>query len=264
MEQTRYSLLTAIITTSLVLLVLGSLALHQDSRVLASPRKSVVTHTSIDADLRAQVGERSFWFGPPLPAPEIRVVIFQAARTNSSIIQREFDTLAIVPDMNATYKYSSCDADLLTEAREGGWVAWPEPESKKIRPEEYLAQRISQYSDFVAHARRINQTLTVSSEAATLFHVDAEFRSQRLLQIQNAANSVFHKRPLRMAVAYFSEFTDQIFVLIPDINEMVTFSVIKVCSGTETVQVGREVPLSAVRSDLRRKIEATSTIVLLK
>jgi hypothetical protein len=67
-----------------------------------------------------------------------------------------------------------------------------------------------------------------------------------------------------MAVAYFSEFTDQIFVLIPDINEMVTFSVIKVCSGTEAVQVGREVPLSAVRSDLRRKIEATSTIVLLK
>jgi hypothetical protein len=45
---------------------------------------------------------------------------------------------------------------------------------------------------------------------------------------------------------------------------MVTFSVIKACSGTETVQVGREVPLSAVRSDLRKKIEATSTIVLLK
>jgi hypothetical protein len=247
-----------------VWLVLGSLVLHQDSPLLALPRKSVDTHSSIDADLRAQVGERSFWFGPPLQASEIRVVIFQAAGTNSSITKREFEALAIVPDMNATYKYSFCGDDLHTAAREGGWVAWPEPESKKIPPDEYLAQQISQYSEFVAHARRIDQALTISSEATTLFHVKAEFRGRRLLQIQNAANSLFHKRPLRMAVANFSEFTEQIFVLIPDINEMVTFSVIKACSGTETVQVGREVPLSAVRSDLRKKIEATSTIVLLK
>jgi hypothetical protein len=264
MERTKYSLLIATITTSFVLLVLSPLAQRQDSLLFALPRKSSVAHPSVDADLRAQLGERSFCFGPPLPATEMRLVLFQAAETNGSAMQREFDALAILPDINATYKYRFCGDRLLTVGGEGRWVAWPEPESKKISPDEYLAQQISRFSEFVAHAGRVDQALTVGSEATTLFHVDAEFKGRRLLQIQNAANSLFRKRPLRMTIADFSEFTDQIFVLIPDISEMVTFSVIQACSGTATVQVGREVPLSSVRSDLRKKIEENSTIVLLK
>jgi hypothetical protein len=128
----------------------------------------------------------------------------------------------------------------------------------------YLSSQLARFSDFVVHARRIEHALTIDSDPSVLFRVDSEFGIHRTAQIEHAARTLFHKRPLSLTIAGFSRNTDQILALVPSLGKLVTFSVVHSCSGDESIEIGRIEPLKSIRPDLRKRIEANSKIAAIK
>lgn len=164
--------------------------------------------------------------------------------------------LAIVPALNATYRFQLCGRTLVVQEASGI--------SPKIAPEKYLSDELARFSGFVAHAKKSVQVLTISSSPSALFHADAEFKARRISQIRDAAEELFQGRPLQVTIADFSPFTDQINALIPAIRQMVTFSVVRSCSARDVVSVGRELPLASIRVALRKRIEANSIVTSIR
>jgi len=232
--------------------------------ISTAPSQQTLAFSRIADDIQADVGERSFWDRIPLPASEVRLVVFEANNAQTTGARADYDALAFVPELNATYEYRFCGEHVLRVWQEDLWITWTRwawsPGGKEVSADEYLAQKSSQFSDFVVRASRTDQTLALSSDPARLFRVSPEFKAQRTAQIQEAAARLFHKR-LQMQVANFSEYSDKINALIPSIDQMVTFNVVRACSEPDEIVVGRDYPLSATRSDLRKKIEANNTTV---
>jgi hypothetical protein len=226
-----------------------------------------VTYSRIANDIRADTGERSFWDEIPLPTSEVRLIIFEVDDPKVVASAATFDALAIVPELNATYKYRICGERVLRVWSEDGWITWTpwvwSPGGKKINPDDYTAQQISKFSDFVSHAKRTDRVLTITRDPAILFDADPEFKAQRMAQIRQAAKEFYHKS-VRIEVASFSEATNQINTVIPAAGEMVSFTVIRECSKEDDVEVGKVYPLRSVRSDLWKKIEANSTTLLVE
>jgi hypothetical protein len=264
---TRCSSRIAIIPISILGLVLALSAGAQNLVSVTPAQEPLVVHSGVVEDVSASLGERSFWDGIPLPVSAIPVVIFQTSGPTAPSATFDYDALVIVPELNAAYKYRFCGERVFRVWKEDLWITWTpwawSPGGKKVGSDDYLAQQISRFSDFVSHAKRIDRILEISTDPAKLFHVDPQFKAQRLAQIQRAATELFHK-PLRIEVADFSDSTEEIDTLIPAIGQMVTFHVSRACSKADEVEVGKEYPLQATRSELRKKIEANSTVLLAK
>lgn len=250
---------------------LGFLALTFSSPARAQAPTSTalsqqsLSYSRIADDIQAHVGERSFWDQIPLPALEVRLVVFAADNTQTATARADYDALAIIPELNATYEYRFCGERVLRVWQEDLWITWTpwtwSPGGKRLNADDYLAQTVSRFADFVSRAIRMDQTLALSSDPARLFRVSPEFKAQRIAQIQEAATQLFHQR-LQMQVANFSEYSDKIDALIPLIDQMVTFNVVRACSEPDEVVVGRDYSLRTIRPDLRTKIEANYTIIM--
>ncbi len=255
------SLITRIIRTSAVwALVLLLPTGHSFAGVDLTQGTPASAH-AITAPLAAYIAEQSFWMGIVLPQKQVTVIIFvsdEPASTSRS------EVLAIVPDLNVTLKSQLCGQTLIPEGGSVGWLGWSDSTATKLPPDEYLTKQVTQYSNFVAHAQRTESVLTIESDPADIFRIEKGLKIRRISEIRRSAEQFFHKRPLHLQISNFSEFTNQINVLIPEINEMVTFSVVPTCSGGETVQVGRELPLSSIRSNLRQAIDSHSTAAVIK
>lgn len=248
MEEHSTSINTGIIRISVLWLALfaitqASISGPSQRQERRDPDRLVVDHLS------AIIAEDNFWRGSSLPEHEAVVLYWQKASASVGIAGNS-EVLAIVPALNATYRFKLCSETLVLQ--EGSGI------SPKIAPEKYLNGEIVRFSDFVARARRSDQVLTINSVPATLFHAGAEFKARRISQIRNAADGLYRERPLQMTIAEFSPFTDQINTLIPRTQQMVTFSVVHSCSSADVVSVGRVLPLASISADLRKRIAANS------
>lgn len=250
---------TSLLCLSLVYFGLGQ-SLDDVTRTSGIP---AVDRAKVAKELSATIGEHSFWTGIQLPTAKLHAIIFDAQKTQENR-DSDFDVLAIVPDINATYRYRLCEQRAIPVGRTEGWLTWLYSDANRVGADEYGNQVISQFHKFIAHAKRSDETLTIASGSAALFRVHPELKATRLAEIQRAAGELFHKRPLRLLVANFSETTEQINALAPGLGEMVTFSVNHSCAAKDRVEVGREVPLKPVRPELRARIEANSTILTLR
>jgi hypothetical protein len=260
----KYSSSILITRISLLCLAVGFAAI---ALAPAAQSQQSVIYSGIANDISADTGERSFWDEIPLPASEVRLIIFEADDPKGGGSATAFDALAIVPELNATYEYRLCGERVLRVWSEDLWITWTpwvwSPGGKKIDPDEYTTRQISKFSDFVSHAKRTDRVLGLTRDPATLFHARPDFKAERIAQLRQAAMEFFRKS-LRIEVANFSEATNQINTVIPATGEMVTFSVIRECSKDDDVEVGKVYPLRSVRPDLWKKIEANSTTLLVK
>ena len=258
---TKYSSTITIMRISLVWLSV-MVSVQAQNTLSGASRGVRASQLEMIEDIKADVGERNFWGGIALPSRDLRLVLFETA--SSSIgTGASFDALAILPDLNAIYKYRLCGRKFLSVGQEGGWLTWSHPGGKQVSPDEYLTKQLARFADFVNRAKRSDQALSIESDPSSLFHPDSVLRGQRVAQIKSAIRTLFH-RPLKVKIAAFSQFTSQIHVLIPEIGEMVTISVMRPCSEAESVEVGREVPLKSVRKDLLDKIEVNSAVIAIK
>ncbi len=260
----KYSSIIQIIRTSFLCFAIGFLTQAQSSAPTTMGHEVSVARSNIANGIKADVGERSFWDGIPLPSTEMRLIIFEADNAKRDQTVSEFDALAIVPELNSVFEYRFCSGRVLLVSEEQLWITWSpwqwSPGGKRLSSDEYMAQQMSRFSDFTSHAKRQDQDLAISSDPAELFHVDPQFRTRRIAQIQHAAMEMLHKR-LQIRVANFSQFTDKIDAVLPGAGEMVTFTVHRSCSGEDTVEWGKDLPLKSIRVDLRKRIEANSSVV---
>jgi len=260
----KYFSLIQITRISLLCLAISSSSQAQNLAPLVPGQKVSAASSPVADWIRADVEERSFWDGIPLPTHEMRIIIFETDIPRGDQTASGFDVLAMVPELNSVFEYRSCPERVIPVWDEQLWITWSpwqwSPGGKRLSSDEYMAQQMSRFSDFVSHAKRLDQDLAISSDSAELFHVDPEFKSRRIAQIQGAAKQLLHKHP-QMRVANFSQFTDKIDALVPDISEMVTFSVHRSCSGEDTVEWGKDLPLKSIRVDLRKRIEANSSSI---
>jgi hypothetical protein len=263
----KYSSSIQITLISLLSFLLVCPSRAQDVRSTASTGEVSPVRTAVATKIEAIVGERSFWDAIPLPAPEMRLVIFELDTPKAGDPPPGFDVLAIVPELNSTFEYRSCEKRALSVWDEQLWITWSKwqwsPGGKALGADEYMAQQMSRFSDFVSHAKRADQVLTISSDPAALFHVDPQFKARRMSQIQHIARDLFHKR-LQMRVANFSESTDRIAAIVPAAGQLVTFGVNSSCSSQDSLVVGNDLPLKSMRLDLRKRIEANSSILEIK
>lgn len=210
---------------------------------------------SISAPIAAYISEQSFWRGATLPSKQVQLVLF-LRRDSSSASNASTEVLAIVPELNATFRSRLCGETLLPEGGWTGWLGWIDSTSTKIDPDEYLKTEISRFTEVVRAAQRSDTTLSLGEpDPAVLFKIDRKNRDRRIAQIEEVAGELYQSRPLRMRISDFSEFTTQINAEFPDQGTMVTFAVIRGCRGADKVVVGKELPLRSVRADLRKLIE---------
>src|SRR5271169_3206482 len=117
--------------TSSLSLMLAFLAYPQ--RLLSKPQKeSPSAHQAIAKDVGSRIGEFCFWAGIPIPATEMRMVIFEATESRSARAQSVFDALVIVPDANAMYQYRLSEEHPVLVFSEEQIRSWPVPGSKRI------------------------------------------------------------------------------------------------------------------------------------
>lgn len=251
---------TLIFLTSIVC-VNGWLSMRRQAQPIAPSSDATV---EVISDIQANVGERSFWDDIVLPSSKLDVTIFLARGGSTSAADSEPDILAIVPELNSTYEYRTCEPRVLKVRKQESWVtwsgSWASVSPNKVDARTYMSQQITKFSALISRSKRIDRTLTISRDPKRLFHPDPEFQGRRIAQIEVAAKALVDK-PFRMRIGDFSESTDQIQAIVPSIGQMVTFTVIRSCSKGDSVEVGKEHPLSAVRSSLRNKLEANSTAV---
>ena len=262
MDTIKYSSTTAALHTSGQVALWAVLLCQCLMLPALGAQPSAETYAAIASDVGTEISERSYWYGIPVPTEAMRLIVFAADGRSFGEAQSSFDILAILPDLNATYRYCSCGGnEPVLVQRENGWLTWPYPGGKKIDSEEYEREQTSRYATFIAHAKKSEHTVMSTSDPAKLFQVDPHVKVVRLAQIEHAAKRLFDKRPLRIIVANFSSRTEQIDGVIPALGEMVTFSVLHSCKGRATVEVGRETRLRLVRSGLRKRIEANGTVL---
>jgi hypothetical protein len=117
----------------------------------------------------------------------------------------------------------------------------------------------------VSHAITTKRALALTTNPAILFRVTARFKARRIAQIRIAASKLFPRRPLQIRIGDFSQSTHQIYTIIPALGEMVVFSVVQYpCGAPETVEVGKEYPISTTRRGLLRRIRDYSTVTNVK
>ncbi len=254
----------AIFRTSLLCLALVYLSYGQSFNDVAGTSViSALKHPNVVNELTARIGEESFWAGIQLPTRNLRAIVYEAQspQVSGSV---DFDALVIVPEIDATYQYRLCGKKIIPVNRTEEWLTWRYADSARINADEYMRQQESQFGNFISRAKRSDETLKVGSGPDALFRIDSKLKTARLSEIEKAAGNLFHKRPLRLTVADFSATTEQINALVPALGKMVTFSVTQSCTAEDRVEVGREVPLKSIRSDLRARIETNSTTLTMK
>jgi hypothetical protein len=249
-----------IIRISAQLLFLAFAGLTQQTVAAKSVDKGFNCELASAEQLEAHISEEGFWEGDTLPARQLRLVLFLST-DDISTEDRSCEVLAIVPDLNATYKFRFCSEGSIPE---GGWAEWAGTPSQKVAPDTYLATELSRFSDFVAHARKEERILTTNSDPLILFRFEPALKARRIAQIEHATETAFHEQHLKIRIANFSALTHQINVLIPAVKQMVTFSVINGCTGEDKVSIGRELSLGSIRADLRKRIEANSTVSVIR
>ena len=249
----KCSLATAIIRISALLLVCVSL-------VGAQSLSGNQDTAAITQSLSAYVAEQSFWRGIAAPS-QIRAVLFAADQDEQATSDRDKSDLAIVPDLNATFKFRVCAHEIVSEGGSVNWLGWSDSTSSKIPSEDYEQKELEHWSSLIQRAHRSEILLTVSSDPRVLFAPAAEFKELRVSEIQTASEDLFHRKGLRMTIAKFSPYTQQINAIVPALGKMVTFTVIPSCSGKGNVDVGRIVALDSVRRDLRSRIEENGIVV---
>jgi hypothetical protein len=203
----KFSSVTAIIRINVLLLVCVSLVRAQ------SQSSSQATATITDS-LSAYVAEESFWRGIIVPS-QVRAVLFVASQDEQAPSERDKSDLAIVPDLNATFKFRVCAHELISEGGSVNWLGWPDSTSSKVTSEEYEKRELEHWSSLIQRAHRSEILLTISPDPQVLFSPPPEFKELRLSEIQAAAESLFHRKGLRMTIAKFSPHTQQINAVVP-------------------------------------------------
>lgn len=252
------SIMAIHISVQLLVLILGAPA--RSSGAAKPIDRTFDCESASLKQLEAYISEEHFWEGNELPARKLRVVLFVSSSGHNGG-DDACEVLAIVPDLNATYKFRFCGAGSIPE---GGWTEWAGVPPQEFAPDKYLANELARFPDIVAHAKRTENVLEISSDPATLFRLDPTVKARRISQIEQAADAAFHQRPLEIRIANFSAYTHQINVFIPAAKQMVTFSVIGKCTGEATVSIGRELSLGSIRDDLRKRIEGNSVISVIR
>jgi hypothetical protein len=189
-------------------------------------------------------------------------VAFVANQSGTNKAEHAFDALVLVPEANAMYQYRQDGSAAHLVAREEEIHTWPFL-GHKLDPSTYMDRETARFSEFIAHAQRIDRVVSITTDPDKLFDVSQEFRERRASQIERAAKELYHRRGLQIRVANFSEYTEQIDAIIPTLNKLVTFNVLDAGTPEETLVVGREHPLSTILVELRKRIEENSFVVSL-
>jgi hypothetical protein len=200
--------------------------------------------------IAAYVSERVFWGALPIMGTELKLILFIADKETNP---RDFDVLAVVPEINETLKLRSCQAGPAIIVSGSG-----NSDPGLVEASKYLSGEIGRYSSFISTATKSERIIHVVTDPANLFSADAGFRSKRVEQIKSALGALVHQRPLALKIASFSKFTDQIDALVPSRGKLYTMSVVHTSCSEESVEVGRETTLKSVRPDLRKNIELHS------
>jgi len=249
----KCSLATAIIRISALLLVCVSL-------VRAQSLSENQDAAAVTQSLSAYVAEQSFWRGIIAPS-QVRVVLFVASQGEQVTSERDKSDLAIVPDLNATFKFRVCAHEVISEGGSVNWLGWSDSTASKVPSEDYEEKEVEHWSSLIQRSHRSEILLTVSPDPQVLFSPRPEFKQLRVSEIQTAAEDLFHRKGVRMTIAKFSPYTQQINAIVPALGKMVTFTVVPSCSGKGNVDVGRIVALNSVRRDLRSRIEENGIVV---
>ena len=203
---------------------------------------------------------QEFWGFLPATSGDLKLELFIADHPvidppNSS----EFDVLAIVPEVNLTLQLKRCEEQPPIFVQ--GWGASKEA---KQQPDEYLRKEVSRFSDFVAHAKKDEILVPITTDPVKLFNADPAIRAERIEQIKSVLSELLPSRPITIRVADFSRLADSIEVLVPSLARMYTMGVLYHCGAKEAVVESRVYRLKIVRPDLRQKIETYSTAEVIR
>jgi hypothetical protein len=220
-------------------------------------KPNIDTASSVEVSrLQNDVNEANYWSDKPLTQRQVKAEIF--ARSTSDT---EHEVLAIIPDLNATYLYKRCGKSLLLVDSDEEWLLWNIQNERPIPSDTYEQKETKKYASLISASDKFVATIHIDPEGPSLFKIDSKEKRSRLKDIQEAAANLFQERPLDIRVAPFSENTSQINAIIPSRSDFVTFSLVRHTCGDGTVQVGRVLPLKAIRPLLREKIEKRGSAI---
>jgi hypothetical protein len=232
------------------ILALASVLVIGSGRGLCSGPLPEVASVVIEK-IAAHIAEERFWGLMPAGRAKLDLVLFVA---NKGYEKADFDLLAIVPQINETLEMRNCQRQPPVFVQ-----GWGHSDSSKDRPDEYLKKELEHFPELISRANRYDTVISIASDPVALFKLQPALRNKRVEQIKSALSQLIPQRPLRIRIAYFSALSDQIEVLVPQVDEMFTMSVVHESCDKESVQVGRELALRSIRPDLKEKIEKYST-----
>lgn len=191
----------------------------------------------VDA-ISARISDESFWLGEPLTRERPSIVLYSKSAGEKSTTNTQ--VLAIVPDLNATYKFQVCGTNLILEEGWGPSIGTNSAETQSLSQDKYLRHELDRFSDFISGSIKSEDFLSLSSDPNKLFTGSAVLKAQRTSQIRMAAMNLFQGRgPLRMVVGDFSPLTTEIRAFLPATKQAVVFNVVDSCDGEQIVAVGR-------------------------
>jgi hypothetical protein len=253
MDNHNSSIATRISITSFLALTLASIIYGGGAVMRPSTQEESPTESQVLQKISAILAEGRFWGNLSIDQKELKATLFLAI---DKADKSEFDVLVVVPEIQWTFELRTCaqEPPILVE----GWGA----SVQKPDAEGYLASQVRRYSSFVENARKAERRIAIETEPAILFNADTAFKKRRIGQIESALGDLLHKHGSRIKIANFSRLTDQIDVLVPSVDAIITMSVVHASCGQDIVEIGREHRLKDIRPELRRKIEQNGESVI--